>query len=148
MKSIADAEAIVAKEGPADDKLRQAFEAVLETYSSPYPYMHVFLQESFPIIPTSTDAWDNESRNWGRRYYLAIRRIIQQGVDEGLFHPTLPVAVTTMGVLGTVNWAYRWYKPGGRLPPAAIAEGFAHMLLKGLMSAPKSKPPTARQRAR
>src|SRR5207249_622610 len=81
LKTIADAEFIAAKEATAEAKLREAFEGLLQTYSSSYPYMHVFLQESLPVIPTSTDAWDNESHNWGRRYYLAIRRIIQQGVD-------------------------------------------------------------------
>jgi len=37
-----------------------------------------------------------------------------------------------MGVLGTVNWAHRWYKPGKRLSSTEIGTGFANMLLSGL----------------
>jgi AcrR family transcriptional regulator len=132
--AVKAAEAIAAKDASAEEKLREAFQSVLETYSSSYPYMHVFLQENFPVVGESSDHWDAEAREWGRRYYRAIRKIIQQGVDEGDFHLTLPVGVTTMGVLGTVNWAHRWYKPGGSLSPHAIGDGFAQMLLSGLMS--------------
>jgi AcrR family transcriptional regulator len=137
-KAVEAAENISAKEASAEDKLREAFQSVLETYSSSYPYMHVFLQENFPVVGQSSDHWDAEARDWGRRYYRAIRKIIQQGIDEGDFHPTLPVGVTTMGVLGTVNWAHRWYKPGGKLSPHAIGDGFAQMLLNGLTSGRKA----------
>ena len=133
-KSVEAAEAIAAKEASAGSKLLEAFQSVLETYSSSYPYMHVFLQENFPVVGQSGDHWDAEARDWGQRYYRAIRKIIQQGVDSGDFHPTLPVGVTTMGVLGTVNWAHRWYKPGGNLTPHAIGDGFAQMILNGLTS--------------
>lgn len=147
-KAVGDAERIAAKDAPADEKLREAFEAVLETYSASYPYMHVFLQESFPVITSSKDEWVAEAGKWGERYYLALRKIIQQGVDEGKFHLTLPVGVTTMGVLGTVNWAYRWYKPGGRLASETIGEGFAEMLLKGLTSARKRSNAAGKKKTR
>jgi AcrR family transcriptional regulator len=133
-KSVTTAEAIAAKQGPADLKLREAFQSVMEAYSDSYPYMHVFLQENFPATVGTEDAWNAESREWARRYYMAIRHIIQQGVDEGTFKPPLPIGVTTMGVLGTVNWAHRWYKPGGNLSPADIGDGFAKMILSGLVS--------------
>lgn len=138
--AVEAAEKIAAGEGTAAEKLREAFQSVLGTYSSSYPYMHVFLQENFPDISEAQDDWGAEAREWARRYYVAIRGMIQQGVDEGSFRLMLPVGVTTMGVLGTVNWAHRWYKPGGSLSPEAIGDGFARMLLDGLMEGRKPAP--------
>lgn len=133
-QAVQAAEAIAASDAPAEAKLRQAFQSVMATYSATYPYMHVFLQENFPAVTEEQDDWSAEPREWALRYYEAIRSIIQQGVDEGRFHLTLPVGVTTMGVLGTVNWAHRWFKPGGSLSPNKIGEGFALMLIDGLTS--------------
>lgn len=146
LKAVEEAEAIAEGDAPADQKLLQAFQAVMETYSVSYPYMHVFLQESFPVVHEATDDWLAEARDWGRRYYVAIRKIIQQGVDQKIFHLTLPVGVTTMGVLGTVNWAHRWYRPGGRLSPQVIGEGFARMILNGLTSPANAPAPAKRKR--
>jgi TetR/AcrR family transcriptional regulator, cholesterol catabolism regulator len=140
--AVEAAEAIASKAMPAGEKLREAFQSVLETYSSSYPYMHVFLQENFPVVHAPEDDWNTEARDWAKRYYLAIRRIIQQGVDEGSFHLTLPLGVTTMGVLGTVNWAHRWYRPGRALSPKGIGDGFSRMLLMGLTSPDKVRAAT------
>jgi AcrR family transcriptional regulator len=146
LKAVEDAELIAASDWPAEKKLSEAFQAVMESYSRSYPYMHVFLQENFPVVHEANDDWSAEARDWGRRYYLAIRRIVQQGVDEKKFHLTLPVSVTTMGVLGTVNWAHRWYKPGGSLGPRVIGEGFAKMILVGLTS-PVEVPTTKKSKS-
>lgn len=146
LKAVEEAERIAKSDGPADQKLLQAFRAVMATYSASYPYMHVFLQENFPVVHEATDDWNVEARDWARRYYVAIRKIIQQGVDQKIFNLILPVSVTTMGVLGTVNWAHRWYKPGKRLSPEVIGEGFARMILNGLIAAPPASAPARPRR--
>lgn len=132
LNSVTVAEEIAARPDPADVKLRAAFRAVMNSYASSYPYMHVFLQENFSTVAEGGDAWMAETIDWSRRYYEAIRSILAQGVDEGAFRLPLPVGVTTMGVVGAVNWAHRWFKPGGTLSPDAIGEGFAEMILNGL----------------
>lgn len=136
LNSVTTAEEIAARDEPADAKLRAAFRAVMFNYATSYPYMHVFLQENFSTISASGDPWMAETLDWSRRYYEAIRAILAQGVAEGTFRLPLPIGVTSMGVVGAVNWAHRWYKPGGTLPPEAIGEGFADMILNGLRSEP------------
>ncbi|SDR58004.1 transcriptional regulator, TetR family [Rhizobiales bacterium GAS113] len=133
-RTVEFAEAIAKKNAPAKAKLTEAFRAVMGSYSSTYPYMHVFLQGNFPSPHSSDDDWTAEAREWASRYYYAIRSIIQQGVDSGSFKLVLSVGLTTMGVLGTVNWAHRWFKPGGKLAAEDIGEGFADMILNGLVS--------------
>jgi len=52
-KRVKAAEIIAAKEASAEKKLREAFQSVLETYSSSYPYMHVFHRENIPVVRES-----------------------------------------------------------------------------------------------
>ena len=126
-------EALAKSKRSPSEKLRVAFTTLMESYSTSYPYIHVFLQEKFPTISNEQDAWSEEARSWAERYYRAMRRIIKQGVDKGEFEIDLPVGLVTMAVLGTINWAHRWYRPGGKVPPQEIGEGFARILLKGLL---------------
>lgn len=116
----------------ASEKLRDAYVSLMESYSSTYPYLHVFLQERSPTMVPPGDPWVAETRDWTERYYKAMRKIIQQGVDEGEFELPLPVGLAAMAVIGTINWAHRWYKPGGELPPDVIGDGFAMIALNGL----------------
>ena len=127
-------EQLVASKRPASEKLRLHFTTLMTSYSSSYPYIHVFLQEKFPTLSNEDDDWTKESKDWSDRYYKAMRKIIKQGVAGGEFAVTLPVSLVTMAVIGTINWAHRWYRPGGKLPPEQIGDGFAKILLNGLLA--------------
>ena len=65
------------------------------------------------------------------RYERAVRAIITDGVRRRAFRRCDPVLVTR-ALLGACNWTTRWYRPGGRLSPARIAEAYADYLVKGL----------------
>lgn len=125
-------EALAKAKMSASDKLRTAYVSMMESYSSSYPYLHVFMQEHFPALDKVGDAWDEEIRGWSDRYYVAMRQIVQQGVDEGEFEIQLPIGLATMGVIATINWAYRWYKPGGELAADLIGDGYADIILNGI----------------
>jgi AcrR family transcriptional regulator len=65
------------------------------------------------------------------RYERAVRRLVAQGVRRRVFAKCDP-ALVTRALLGACNWTTRWYRPGGRLPPQAIAEAYAEYLVRGL----------------
>ena len=65
------------------------------------------------------------------RYERAVRRIVKDGMSRGAFVDADPV-LTTRAILGALNWTTRWYRPGGKLPPQAVAEAFAEYLVRGL----------------
>ena len=132
-------EALANAKMPAAEKLRLAFTSLMESYSSSFPYLHVFLQENFPTLSHERDSWAKEIRGWSERYYKAMRKILEQGVHEGEFALPLPVGLSTMAVIGAINWAHRWYRPGGKLQPDQIGEGFAEILLTGLLVKRKRK---------
>ena len=42
-----------------------------------------------------------------------VRRVIQQGVDWGVFDPKVDPKLLSFAMLGAVNWIPRWYSPDG-----------------------------------
>jgi AcrR family transcriptional regulator len=136
-KNLETIEEIVKQDRPASEKLRNALMSLMQSYSTMFPFLQLFLQQFLQNLPNETPEWGGESRAWAARYYQAVRSILQQGVDEGEFELALPVGVTAMGVIGTVNWAQvtgtarRQRKSETDLTPEQIGSGFADMLLSG-----------------
>lgn len=61
-----------------------------------------------------------------------IRRIIQQGIDWGVFDPGADPKLMSFAMLGAVNWIPRWYSPDGPASSQLIADRFAEYLIAGL----------------
>lgn len=64
-------------------------------------------------------------------------RTIRRAIDVGEFRPELDVHLTRLAVLGTCNWAYQWFRPGGDTS-REIAAAFADILLRGLCVTPQA----------
>lgn len=60
-----------------------------------------------------------------------FRQVIQAGVESGEFRP-VDVPIFTKTLLGAHNWVGVWYKDGGRLNGAQIAERMADTFLQSL----------------
>ena len=65
------------------------------------------------------------------RFDQGIRRVLQEGIDAGVFAPGDP-KLLAFAILGAVNWIPRWFDPGGAAPSQTIAEAFADFLIAGL----------------
>jgi TetR/AcrR family transcriptional regulator, cholesterol catabolism regulator len=66
-----------------------------------------------------------------------FRQVIQAGVDRGEFQPVdVPIFVKTM--LGAHNWVAVWYREGGRLAGAQIANQMADTFLRALRQPSRS----------
>jgi AcrR family transcriptional regulator len=61
----------------------------------------------------------------------SLRRLIQQGMDEGLFAPGDPKMIA-FAMMGAVNWIAKWYDPAGPMSSQQIGEAFADYLIGGL----------------
>ena len=53
-------------------------------------------------------------------------------MKSGEFRADLDVQVVSYGLLGMLNWLYKWYDPNGRLGPSEIAAQFSALALSGL----------------
>ena len=64
-------------------------------------------------------------------YERLVRAAVEEGVRARRFAPCDP-KLTSLAILGAVNWTARWYRPSGVWSPEAIADGFAEFLVRGL----------------
>src|SRR5262245_30461073 len=69
------------------------------------------------------------------RFDRGIRRILQQGMDEGAFARADP-KLLTFAILGAVNWITRWFDPKGAASSEEIGQTFADYLIAGLLVRP------------
>ncbi len=68
------------------------------------------------------------------RFDRGIRRILQEGMDQGIFAPGDP-KLLAFAILGAINWITRWYDPAGPSKSERIGQAFADYLLAGLKPA-------------
>lgn len=117
---------IVAGEGAAADKLRWAMAAHMRVVGESLEAATVFLHEWKALSP------ERRAVAAGRRaaYEALFAEIIRRGADAGEFAVADPKFARLL-VLSAVNWLYEWYDPAGPLPPEAVADRFADLLLTG-----------------
>ena len=77
-------------------------------------------------------------------YEGLIRGIIRHGVDAGVFRP-VDVKLTTLALLGALNWTVVWWDPAGRWSSQDLVEGFAQTFVDGLRLHPVPQPKEASQ---
>ena len=65
-------------------------------------------------------------------YERFVRGIIERGQADGTIDASIDPKLTTMALLGMMNWVYQWYRPDGPKEPQEIAEIFADVALKGI----------------
>lgn len=68
-----------------------------------------------------------EQRSYGGLW----RSLLEAARDQGAIRADLDLSVVRMGILGALNWAADWYRPG-RLTPREIARDLAAMVIGGL----------------
>lgn len=65
------------------------------------------------------------------RYEASLRRILQRGVEQGVFRP-VDLALAGRAVLSLLNWMIRWFKPGGPMRVEEVAREYWDLVLRGL----------------
>ena len=128
---------IAASDLPAVPKLQRAIMAHMEGFDRHHPHMFVYVREREEMKRLY-----RERLNVSPKQYEGYwQRILREGVKSGEFRPDLDVKVVSYGLLGMLNWAYKWYDPGGRLSFQEVAEQFSNMALAGLTTtAPSARP--------
>ena len=72
-----------------------------------------------------------ELRKRDRQYRQIFTQVIIEGNKSGEFDVKDP-RVTTLVVLGALNWTLQWLQPGGDPDPKAVAKEIASTLLNGI----------------
>lgn len=122
---------IVAEDLPAAEKLRRAILAHLEAFDAHHPHLFVYLRETEEFKSRFRAKMGLSPKQYERFW----QQILREGVKSGEFRPDLDVPVISYGLLGMLNWLYKWYDPRGRLSVPEVAAQFSTLALSGLSSA-------------
>jgi AcrR family transcriptional regulator len=123
---------------PASEKIRlvaRSHGRVVEEY---LPYVAVYVQEI---------AGQDHSPEWRERdraYVRQLSAIIEEGRQSGLFDPATVPVISSMALIGALNWMTRWYVPGGELSAEEIADRIASGFLAGMLARGSAAPSAAR----
>ncbi len=115
----------------ATEKLRRAILAHLEAFDRHYPHLFVYLRERESVKRRFREMIGFSPKDYERCW----QQILREGVASGEFRTGLDLEVTSYGLLGMLNWAYKWYDPQGRLSIHEVAEQFTSLALGGLAAA-------------
>ncbi len=124
------AETLLARAAAADVLLEDLIDAHLDLTldelggSAAHVEFHALPEAKLRAIVAKRDA-----------YEAHIRALIQRGIDEGTFRP-VDVKLTTLALLGALNWSVVWFNPAGRWSSADVVRGIADVFVNGLRAAP------------
>lgn len=107
-------------------KIIKEFVSVFDIYKA---HLTVFYQES-NYLQSQHEAIVKKKRN---EFKEIIRGVIEEGVDRGEFRSSLSVDITTMAILGMVNWTYKWYQKNGEKSIEEIADYYTDLILHALV---------------
>jgi len=113
---------------PPTEKIRRATRSHVQILNSNFVYASVYLQEI---------AGRRKLPEWSamdREYLGLLESIVREGVDSGEFSAVTNPRVTTLALIGSLNWLTHWYRPGGSLHADEIADQFCDLFLGGLIS--------------
>jgi len=119
---------IAAADGTAAEKLQRAISAHLEAFDRHYPHLFVYLREREAVKRRFREMIGFSPKEYERCW----QQILRDGIENGEFRPDLDIRVASYGLLGMLNWSYKWYDPQGRLSVQKVAEEFTALALAGL----------------
>ncbi|GAA1863950.1 TetR/AcrR family transcriptional regulator [Pseudonocardia ailaonensis] len=65
-------------------------------------------------------------------YQGVFRDLVHEGQAAGQVRPDLDPRLAALSILGSTNWVYRWFRPGGEFSPEQIGGEMAEMAIRGI----------------
>jgi AcrR family transcriptional regulator len=81
------------------------------------------------------------------RYDKGVESVVADGIRRGVFRD-VPPRLVVFGLLGMVNWVYKWYNPRGRWGAEEISSAFLAMVEDGLLRRQRRTPAVSRRISR
>jgi TetR/AcrR family transcriptional regulator, cholesterol catabolism regulator len=135
-------EQIASADLPASERLRAAARSHVVELIHDQDMVACFVEEGRFLAPEYRDDFV-AARD---RYEQSFRKILADGVRSGEFRP-VSVRLASLAVLGMCNSVVHWYQPSGDLDVDAVAEQFADLAVRSLLSEQADCPPGAREAA-
>lgn len=124
---LAFAEGAARWPGDPVEKLQRILNHLLESMSTFHDHMAVFhnesrflTQEKFSLVQVKRD-----------RYEALMRGLVEEAIRSGQLRPDLDPKIFSFVLLGTFNWAFRWFRPGRPMRPDEMSKVLFHIVLEG-----------------
>ena len=126
-----------------EDKLRRVVRDHVRFVIANRSFLTVFFSEEANLPPRLARALAAQKD----RYDKGVESIVVEGVRRGVFRD-VPPRLVVFGVLGMLNWLYKWYDPRGRWGAEEISAGFLSLVEGGLLRRQGGGPALGRRVAR
>ena len=116
--------------GNAIDQLRACMRTYAEVVTQPFGMCLIRVGDEEVPEPSRT-----ELRRLKSEIDHAFRRLVEQGVQEGVLAPCDP-KMAAFVIAGGLSWIGRWYQPQGAYTADQIIEQCTQLLLQGVLARP------------
>lgn len=93
-------------------------------------HLTVFYQESKYLRPEDRE----KIREKRKLFKQLILDVIQEGKTTGKFRAEINVEITSMAILGMVNWLYKWYRKDGVYSIEEIGDYYVDLTLHSVLT--------------
>ncbi|PYO57330.1 MAG: hypothetical protein DMD83_09805 [Candidatus Rokuibacteriota bacterium] len=126
-----------------EDKLRRVVRDHVRFVIANRSFLTVFFSEETNLPPRLARALAAQKD----RYDKGVESIVVEGARRGVFRD-VPPRLVVFGLLGMLNWLYKWYNPRGRWGAEEISTGFLSLVEGGLLRRRSGGPALGRRLAR
>lgn len=110
-------------------RLRKIIKDFVNVFDIYKPHLSVFYQESIYLKPR----YEQLVKDKRTQFKQIIKQAIQDGIESGEFRKDLSADITTMAILGMVNWMYKWYKNSGPNTIDEIGDIYIDLILHAVL---------------
>ncbi|MBU5267435.1 TetR/AcrR family transcriptional regulator [Virgibacillus proomii] len=89
----------------------------------------VFFREMRHLINENMDIIKQKRK----QFRWNIETIVRHGVKSGEFRNDLRADMVTFGILGLINYSYKWYDPDGEVTADELVGLYSKILLQGIL---------------
>jgi AcrR family transcriptional regulator len=122
------------------DKLRRVVRGHVRSVIANRSFLAVFFSEETNLPARFARALAAQKN----RYDTGVESVIVEGIRRGVFRD-LPPRLVVFGLLGMVNWLYKWYDPRGRWGAEEISAAFLAIVEGGLLRRHRREPRLSRR---
>ncbi len=126
-----------------EDKLRRVVREHVRFVIANRSFLTVFFSEEASLPPRLARALAAQKD----RYDKGVEAIVVEGIRSGVFRDA-PPRLVVFGLLGMLNWLYKWYNPAGRWGAEEVSAAFLDLVEGGLLRRVARSPRLSRRLAR
>ncbi|GGJ84984.1 hypothetical protein GCM10007063_04400 [Lentibacillus kapialis] len=113
------------------EKLQAIIKDFVKTFDLYKPHISVFYQENIYLKPE----YENRIKKKRDQFKDIVLHTLREGKEAGAFRADLSVDITTMAILGMVNWTYKWYTYSGAKTIDEIGSIYVDLILRAVLKA-------------